>query len=91
MSWRMRSRIAVKFVRFAHWDDTKERHAFDCATLVWSLSLIIMVGDRESPCVELSVAMRRWMPHAGLVVFPNCGHTPNIEEPGSLASTSQNS
>jgi pimeloyl-ACP methyl ester carboxylesterase len=25
--------------------------------------------------------MRGWMPHAGLVLFPACGHTPNLEEP----------
>jgi pimeloyl-ACP methyl ester carboxylesterase len=25
---------------------------------------------------------RGWIPHAGLVIFPACGHTPNIEEPG---------
>jgi pimeloyl-ACP methyl ester carboxylesterase len=26
--------------------------------------------------------MRGWLPHAGLVIFPGCGHTPNLEEPG---------
>ena len=26
--------------------------------------------------------MRKWIPHAGLLVFPACGHTVNIEEPG---------
>ena len=43
---------------------------------------LIMVGDRDAPCVEPSMVMREWIPHAGLVVFPACGHTPNIEEPG---------
>jgi pimeloyl-ACP methyl ester carboxylesterase len=42
---------------------------------------LIMVGDRDTPCVEPSLVMRNWMPHAGLVVFPACGHTPNLEEP----------
>ena len=42
---------------------------------------LIMVGDLDAPCVEPSLAMRRFMPHAGLVVFPACGHTPNLEEP----------
>ena len=42
---------------------------------------LIMVGDRDAPCVEPSLVMRGWLPHAGLVVFPACGHTPNIEEP----------
>ena len=30
---------------------------------------------------EDTLLMRRWIPHAGLVVFPACGHTPNLEEP----------
>ena len=42
---------------------------------------LILVGDRDTPCVEPSLVMRGWMPHAGLVVFPACGHTPNLEEP----------
>ena len=43
---------------------------------------LIMVGDQDEPCVEPSMMMRAMIPHAGLVVFPACGHTPNIEEPG---------
>jgi pimeloyl-ACP methyl ester carboxylesterase len=43
---------------------------------------LIMVGDQDTPCVEPSMMMRALIPHAGLVVFPACGHTPNIEEPG---------
>jgi pimeloyl-ACP methyl ester carboxylesterase len=42
---------------------------------------LIMVGDQDAPCVEPSLMMRSMIPHAGLVVFPACGHTPNIEEP----------
>jgi pimeloyl-ACP methyl ester carboxylesterase len=43
---------------------------------------LIIVGDRDAPCLEPSVVISGWMPHAGLAVFPACGHTPNIEEPG---------
>jgi pimeloyl-ACP methyl ester carboxylesterase len=43
---------------------------------------LIMVGDQDAPCVEPSMMMRALIPHAGLVVFPACGHTPNLEEPG---------
>ncbi len=43
---------------------------------------LILVGDRDAPCVEPSLVMRGWIPHAGLVLFPACGHTPNLEEPG---------
>ena len=47
-----------------------------------SVPTLIMVGDQDEPCVEPSLMMRALIPHAGLVVFPACGHTPNIEEPG---------
>jgi pimeloyl-ACP methyl ester carboxylesterase len=43
---------------------------------------LIVVGDEDAPCVEPSLLMRKWIPHAGLLVFPACGHTVNIEEPG---------
>jgi pimeloyl-ACP methyl ester carboxylesterase len=43
---------------------------------------LIVVGDRDAPCVAPSLLMREWMPQAGLAVFPVCGHTPNLEEPG---------
>jgi pimeloyl-ACP methyl ester carboxylesterase len=42
---------------------------------------LIMVGDQDTPCVEPSRLMRDFIPHAGLVTFAACGHTPNIEEP----------
>ena len=42
---------------------------------------LVVVGDQDTPCVEPSLMMRTLMPHAGLLVFPDCGHTPNIEEP----------
>lgn len=43
---------------------------------------LIMVGDQDAPCVEPSLMMRAMLPHAGLDVFPACGHTVNLEEPG---------
>lgn len=43
---------------------------------------LIMAGDLDAPCVEPSLVMRGWIPHAGLILFPACGHTPNLEEPG---------
>jgi pimeloyl-ACP methyl ester carboxylesterase len=46
-----------------------------------AMPTLIMVGDQDAPCVEPSLLMRSWIPHAGLVVFPACGHTPNLEEP----------
>ena len=42
---------------------------------------LIMIGDEDEPCVEASVFMKRRIPNAGLAVFPQSGHTINLEEP----------
>ena len=42
---------------------------------------LIMIGDEDEPCVDPAVFMKRNIPGAGLVVFPQSGHTINLEEP----------
>jgi pimeloyl-ACP methyl ester carboxylesterase len=42
---------------------------------------IVMVGDEDDPAIEPSLYLKRKAPAAGLVVFPNSGHTINLEEP----------
>jgi pimeloyl-ACP methyl ester carboxylesterase len=42
---------------------------------------LILVGDEDEPCVDPSVFMKREIPSAGLEVFPQTGHTINLEEP----------
>jgi len=42
---------------------------------------LIMIGDEDEPCVESAVFMKRCIPNAGLSVFPQSGHTINLEEP----------
>ncbi len=46
-----------------------------------SVPTLIMAGDRDTPSIAPSVLMREWIPHAGLVIFPWCGHIANLEEP----------
>jgi pimeloyl-ACP methyl ester carboxylesterase len=41
---------------------------------------LIIVGDRDESCFAPSLQLRRWIPHSGLLVLPDCGHTPNLEE-----------
>lgn len=43
--------------------------------------VLVMVGDEDDPAVEPSVFLKRKAPAAGLVMFPNSGHTINLEEP----------
>ncbi|PKB63526.1 MAG: hypothetical protein BZY80_07115 [SAR202 cluster bacterium Io17-Chloro-G2] len=42
---------------------------------------LIMIGDEDGPCVEPAVFMKQTIPNAGLAVFPQSGHTINLEEP----------
>lgn len=42
---------------------------------------LVMVGDEDDPAIQPSLFLKRKAPAAGLVVFPNSGHTINLEEP----------
>ncbi len=45
---------------------------------------LIMVGDEDEACLEPSIFLKREIPGAGLMAFPNCGHTLNLEEPADF-------
>ena len=42
---------------------------------------LVLIGDEDEPCIEPSVFMKRHIPRSGLAVFPQSGHTINLEEP----------
>ena len=50
---------------------------------------LVMIGDEDEPCVEPAVFMKRQIPNAGLAVFPQSGHTINLEEPDLFNRTVQ--
>jgi pimeloyl-ACP methyl ester carboxylesterase len=56
------------------WELTEQMQRLDVPTL-------IATGDEDDPCLEPSILMKRMIPTAALVVFPNTGHALNIEEP----------
>jgi len=43
--------------------------------------VLVMAGDEEEPCLEVCLLMKRAIPSAGLVLFPQSGHAINLEEP----------
>ena len=43
---------------------------------------LVLIGDEDAPCVEPAIFMKRNIPACGLAVFPQSGHTINLEEPG---------
>ena len=42
---------------------------------------LILVGDEDDPSVEPSLFMKRCISRSGLMIFPQTGHTINLEEP----------
>ena len=56
------------------WDLTERMKKLDVPTL-------IATGDEDDPCLEPGLLMKRLIPSAALVVFPNTGHALNLEEP----------
>jgi pimeloyl-ACP methyl ester carboxylesterase len=56
------------------WDLTDGMRRLEIPTL-------IMTGDEDDPCLEPGLLMKRTIPTAALVVFPNTGHALNLEEP----------
>jgi pimeloyl-ACP methyl ester carboxylesterase len=56
------------------WELTEEMKTLEVPTL-------IATGDEDDPCLEPGILMKRAIPAAALVVFPNTGHALNIEEP----------
>jgi pimeloyl-ACP methyl ester carboxylesterase len=48
---------------------------------------LVMTGDEDDPCLEPGLLMKRMIPTAALVVFPNTGHGLNLEEPLLFNST----
>ena len=56
------------------WELTEQMKRLEVPTLIAS-------GDEDDPCLEPGILMKRMIPSAALVVFPNTGHALNIEEP----------
>ncbi len=48
---------------------------------------LILTGDEDEPCLEPALFLKRTLPQAGLITFPNSGHLINLEEPGLFNST----
>lgn len=48
---------------------------------------LIMVGDEDEACLEPSIFLKRQLPSAGLVTFPQSGHTLNLEDPAAFNDT----
>ena len=64
----------VQAQRPSLWDLVEPMRQLEVPTL-------IMTGDEDDPCLEPGLLMKRTIPSAALIVFPNTGHALNLEEP----------
>lgn len=51
-----------------------------------STPFLITVGDEDEGALEPSLMMKRQIPTSGLIVYPQTGHTINLEEPEAFNS-----
>jgi pimeloyl-ACP methyl ester carboxylesterase len=49
-----------------------------------TVPMLVMVGDEDEGAIEPSIMLKRTVPSAGLVFFPQTGHTLNLEDPGAF-------
>lgn len=69
-----RTMRGVQARRPSLWDLVDRMRALRVPTLIVS-------GDEDDPCLEPGILMKRTIPSAAFVLFPNSGHAVNLEEP----------
>ena len=48
---------------------------------------LVLAGDEDEPCLDPGLFMKRATPRSGLAIFPQSGHTINLEEPALFNRT----
>lgn len=51
---------------------------------VFSVPLLVIVGDEDEPCIDGSIYLKRTAPTAGLLMIPRSGHNVPSEEPAAF-------
>lgn len=49
-----------------------------------TVPVLLMAGDEDESCLDVSLYLKRIMASARLLVLPGCGHLLNLEEPGTF-------
>ena len=45
-----------------------------------SVPALVLVGDEDTPCIDVGLFLKRSIPRSGLSMFPQSGHAINLEE-----------
>jgi len=56
-------------------------YAWEAELKQMQVPALVMVGDRDAPCLRPSFFLRNRLPNVRLAVLPNSGHGLNLEEP----------
>lgn len=64
----------------------KRPSIYEMEDLIRSIKIptLVVVGDEDEPALEPSLALKRYIRSAGLVVLPKTGHAVNLEEPAKF-------
>ena len=46
-----------------------------------TVPVLILAGDEDEPCLDVSLWLKRQMPYSGLKLYPRSGHLLNLEDP----------
>lgn len=58
--------------------------SFDDQIRELKVPVFLMVGDQDDPCLDTNLYLKRTLPNASLLVYPNTGHAINLEEPAAF-------
>jgi len=58
--------------------------SFEAEIKQLNVPVFLVVGDIDDPCLETNLYLKRTLPDARLLVYPNTGHMINIEEPAAF-------
>ena len=59
-------------------------YAYEAPLRRLAVPTLVVNGDEDEPCLLPGLFLKRQIPGAGLLVFPNTGHTINLEEPDAF-------
>ena len=56
-------------------------HDFAVKLEALEVPVLILAGDEDEPCLDVSLWLKRQMPYAALKLYPRSGHLINLEDP----------
>lgn len=58
--------------------------SFDDELRKLQVPTLLFVGDQDTPCLQTNLYLKKTLPNAHLLIYPNTGHAINLEEPAAF-------